>query len=172
MVINRTLTLKGLPGHFRRLATAIPTEVAKRIVPVAEQFSQQMKTKTFMDDVIDRGGYQRAWKARRLPLYLTSMTYNDVKDQRSGYGYSTIVELGRRAGARRPPITVIRNWIERRWGYSREEADKIAGAVATKIGRDGIRPRRVMTDGDAIFMAFKTMQVYMNMALEAALARP
>lgn len=171
MVITRNLTMKGLPAHFRRLSTAIPIEVAKRIVPVAEQFAQEMKSKTFLDDVIDKGNYQNAWKAKRLPLYLTSMTYNSVRDARTGYGYSTIVELGRRAGARRPPVRVIRDWIVRRWGYSVEEANKIAGAVATKIGRDGISPRRVMTDGPAIFMSYKTMQFYMNMALDAALAR-
>lgn len=172
MVVTRNLTMKGLPGHFRRLSKAVPLEVAKRIVPTAEHFAQQMKTKTFMDDVIDKGNYRNAWKSKRLPLYLTAMTYNAVRDQRTGYGYSTIVELGRRSGARRPPVTVIRDWIVRRWGYSVEEANKIAFAVATKIGRDGIRPRRVMTDGDAIFMAYKTMQFYMNLALEAALARP
>lgn len=54
--------------------------------------------------------------------------------------YEKFIESGRRAGAKQPPVDVIIKWMRRK-GIGGGNLNRIAFAIARKIGRDGIKAR-------------------------------
>jgi len=57
------------------------------------------------------------------------------------FDYMVVLDQGRRAGARQPPVDAIRPWLLRQQGRGRLRGAN-AYVIARAIGRRGIRPRR------------------------------
>ena len=82
---------------------------------------------------IDRGRYLRGWRIHRLGRFQWSLI-NVAK-------HAIYVEGGRRRGARRPPISAIQPWVQRKFGLNKKAAKGVAFAIANKIHRRGIRAK-------------------------------
>lgn len=71
--------------------------------------------------------------------------FRDVTlEVRAGATYSSVIEGGRRAGARMPPVAALVPWVRRKFGLSGRAARSAAFAVARKIHRRGIRAKNVL----------------------------
>lgn len=95
----------------------------------------EIQDQTRASDTVDTGRYLRSWK--------TQPTENGVVISNDS-PYAGIIELGRRAGSRMPPVQVIARWAQRRLGLSRREAEHAAWAIAKSIAVKGIAAKRVL----------------------------
>ncbi len=84
---------------------------------------------------VNTGNYVGRFVTRNIPNGI-SLT-NDAS-------YSGVIEGGRRAGARRPPLGVIQRWAMRKMGLSEEDAKQAAFPIASAIARRGLAARKVM----------------------------
>lgn len=84
---------------------------------------------------VNTGHYKRSWKAEALPD--GARVYNDAP-------YAAVIEHGRRAGGRGPPLAAIRDWAMRRLGLSPEQAARAAFPIARAIAARGLLPRQVL----------------------------
>ena len=55
--------------------------------------------------------------------------------------YAGVVELGRKAGSKRPPIAPLKNWLMKKKSLSSKEASRAAYGLSIHIGREGTRPQ-------------------------------
>ena len=83
------------------------------------------------------GTYKRSWRAG--PVRGGARVYNDRT-------YASVIELGRRPGAKMPPGNpdVIGHWARRRLGLTEREAKSVSFVIRRAIGRRGLLPRRVL----------------------------
>ena len=61
--------------------------------------------------------------------------------------YAIVMEKGRRAGARMPPVDAIRYWVTRKMGVTGKEADQLAYVIARSISRKGIKGQNMLEKG-------------------------
>lgn len=61
----------------------------------------------------------------------------DTTNRNSGYAF--YVEYGRRAG-KFPPLDEIRQWVYKKFGMERRDADRVGFVIARKIAEKGTRP--------------------------------
>lgn len=116
-----------------------------------------VKGKAREEKVMDTGEYMRAWSAAELPE--GAVLYN-------GRPYAPVIELGRRAGARMPPVAPLAAWVHRKLrpegGPAAEAA--IALAIARKIKARGIPGKLIMINSlgklaDALGEELRRIQV-------------
>jgi len=97
-----------------------------------------LKKRTKIAKKIDLGMLYEGWNSTimRSPDSVTATLLNDAP-------HHVFVEMGRRAGARMPPVAVIAAWCGRKLGDS-----TLGFIVARAIGRRGIPPTPLMTAKD------------------------
>ena len=61
--------------------------------------------------------------------------------------YGIVMEEGRRAGAKMPPVNAIKLWVVRKLGIPPEEADGVAFVIARSIAKKGIEGRHMFKEG-------------------------
>lgn len=61
--------------------------------------------------------------------------------------YAPVMEYGRTAGSRMPPVGPIALWAQRVLGLTEEEAQEVAWPMARAIARRGTKPRRFFRGG-------------------------
>ncbi len=61
--------------------------------------------------------------------------------------YPTVMELGRRPGAKMPPPSALERWVHLQLGVPNEEVMSVAFLVARAIARHGIKGRKFMKRG-------------------------
>lgn len=81
------------------------------------------------------GGYAARWFFEPIPNGIR--VFNKAP-------YASIIEFGRRAGARMPPPDALRKWVKDRFGVSAKEAKSIAFAVARSISEKGTPGKHVL----------------------------
>lgn len=86
-------------------------------------------------NAVNLGILKRGWKVEHGVD--VSLLYNTQL-------YASVVEYGRRAGSRMPPIQPIAEWARRRLGLSSKEARAAAFGIAASIKRRGIKGRFLM----------------------------
>lgn len=84
---------------------------------------------------VDTGNYLRSWKVK--PTDLGATLYNIAP-------YAGVIEWGRRAGRRAPPVQILATWVQRKLGLSRKEAQSAAFAISKAIAKRGLRARKVL----------------------------
>lgn len=91
---------------------------------------------------VDRAEYRRSWQTRST---------DDGAQVYSTSPYASVIEWGRRPGARMPPVKAIAAWVARKGLVSgRTQSDRegaaagLAFAIARKIARQGLPAKRVL----------------------------
>lgn len=87
---------------------------------------------------VNTAEYLRSWKWSALTI--GAMVFNAAV-------HAAIIEAGRRAGGRMPPLDLIARWAQRRLGLSEVEARRRAFLIARSIQARGLRARHVMGGG-------------------------
>lgn len=106
------------------------------------------------------GNYRQRWKAtltrtEGLPGALIS---NDTP-------YAGVIEYGRRAGARAPPVKVLEPWVRRKLGIPYKQARSVAYLISRAIKRRGLRPRYVLTSRATSFKLERAFKEEVTRAL-------
>lgn len=170
-----TVPFNKLPGLFNKYGrTAVATTnaglrqvvtKAKEIVAV-QTFEAPPASANGGVGAIDTGKYLRSWK-------VTKATINGIRGVliENSASYMAVIERGRGAGKRPPPIAVIASWAQRRLGLPYKEARRAAWPIAMAIGRRGLYARRVMTGNPAKNAYRKAMREIMGTALDTASIR-
>ena len=57
----------------------------------------------------------------------------------AGFFYGRVVRVGRRAGAKRPPVSALETWVQKKLGVPASRSRSVAFLVARKIGQKGIK---------------------------------
>jgi hypothetical protein len=94
---------------------------------------------------VDRGTYRRSFKVENLPTGVSFYNYSP---------HAGIIELGRRPGARMPPIEVIEAWVWRKFRVQLAQARREAGKVLGARKKDYAKQRVIL---DAESQAVKRM---------------
>lgn len=170
-----TVPIEQLPKMFRQYGVMMRSHTDARMMQVESRAKEIVKDQTENAPpasanggigAVDTRKYYRKWRVRRARLngsrgvLITNAAH-----------YMAVIELGRRAGSRMPPVDVIRQWAQRRLGLPYKEAKRAAWPIARAIGRRGLQARLVMTGDPAKREYFKTMQKYMGLALDEASLR-
>ena len=126
--------------YTAKVIQAVRTGAMTRAAPV---MLKTLELETIRRGIYDRGGFMESWSAKLVEGKSALRVSN-----RSVHGWN--VELGRKPGARQPPVRVggkLHMWVRRRLGISDYKmARKVAFFIARKIARRGIRPRKVLLD--------------------------
>lgn len=110
---------------------------------------------------VDTGGFLRSWR---------SVTTDTGVDLYNDAPHGAVVERGRRAGRKRPPISVIARWLMRRLGLGAREARTRAFAVANSIKRRGLIGRKIMKSAKQSLIDMAAEEI--RHELEVELSRP
>ncbi len=79
--------------------------------------------------IVDRRTYIQRFKARRTKT--GAVLLNDAP-------HASVIEFGRRPGARRPPLSAIIGWVRRKLGIRGKRGKAAAFLIARAIGRRGL----------------------------------
>lgn len=83
--------------------------------------------------------------------------------------HAAVVEYGRRADRKPPPTAPIALWAVRKLGLSPKEAESVAWAIAHKIGKKGIKPKKFFAR--ALRRIRARLDVNVRRALDSELAK-
>ena len=84
---------------------------------------------------VNLGVFYRGWRAARTEG--GAVIFNDTP-------YASVIERGRRPGARPPPSAVLIPWLRRKAHMTEAEAKRLAFVVARAIGRRGQEGRFIL----------------------------
>lgn len=137
-MVSRSMTLSHYAKvHLPRVERAVPVELGRAVYDNAKNFAVYMRDASLRDSLNYRGNYARAWKARRLRMYLTAETYNNVRNPRNGQSYAPIIEDGQPPGTR-PSARDIKPWVRDKLKVPPGQVDAVTFAVINAIYKRGI----------------------------------
>lgn len=152
--MNRTVTvgLPQLPELMRRLGVRSEAALSRgiqsaamRALPIMEQAVRTAPPANpsgkGVGGAVNTGSFLRSWKATTH----RTATSIGLLIQSVGMPYAGVIEYGRRAGSRMPPVEPIARWAQRRLGLPYKEAKQAAFAIRRSIKRRGLKPRHVLT---------------------------
>lgn len=111
---------------------------------------------------VDTGDYKRRWQFELLPR--GGRLYNS-------HPAADVIERGRRAGRKRPPIGAIEQWAKRRLHLSGARLKSAKFAIASAIGKRGLVGRRVLTNPGTVDAITRTVMTEVMSEVRAALRR-
>ena len=109
------------------------------------------------------GAFMRGWRAEMSSwdkLYLRNIA-----------PHSIFVEMGRRPGARQPPVMALIPWVRLVLGVPEERERSVAFAVARAIARRGIQARPVLMSEQTRARANRVVQQRLAADLSAEVAK-
>lgn len=136
------VTIKAEDVAKRRIAAGRKMRV--KVVKMQRDFGKYgvayYKQKTMDRGIFAFGKFYRGISYTQSKEYGASVTLVNKA------AHAVYVEMGRRAGARMPPVSALIPWVMKKFGVPYKQARGIAFAVAKKIARRGIRARKIMTN--------------------------
>lgn len=170
-----TVPFSSLPEMFRRYGAVAKRNTEGYLPRVVERVKHIVTVETAnasrasangSKGAVDTGHYLRNWK-------VADMTLAGIRGVliTNSAAYMAVIERGRTAGAKAPPVNVIASWAQRRLGLPYKEAQRAAWPIAMAIKRRGLYARRVMTGNPARNSYRKTMREVMGIALDEASIR-
>jgi len=146
---GETYSFDGMARYYREQARPVEeaVEVIRRTVKLrGPQRVQEVISALAPRAPVDRETYRRDWHADDIPT--GAAFYNSSP-------YASIIEWGRRIGAKAPPLKVIIDWVSRKKiagdpgathaARSRDsEVRSVAFLIARAIKRRGIKGRHVL----------------------------
>lgn len=146
-------------GHAKRVAAAVAA--VRRTVKVNGPRIVQASIDETSPAPVDRGTYRRSWRYDDLPN--GAQITNSVP-------YASVIEGGRRPGARQPPTEALVGWVKRKGlvkgrGKSADaEARGVAFIIARAIAKRGLPAKGVLK------RALERLRTEVEEAVRAALA--
>lgn len=145
-MISFKVTPENLPRLFRERHLERYKRVVKAIQDTVEEHGQRIAVQNTQAlgryAPINTHAYLEAWQTRKTET--GAVVFNDSP-------YASIIEKGRRRGARMPPVKVIAEWLDQKLrGRIRNRAKRlkqvrgIAFVVARAIGRRGLPAKHIM----------------------------
>lgn len=170
-----TVPFSSLPEMFRRYGAVAKRNTEGYLPRVVERVKHIVTVETAnapraspngRTGAVDTGNYLRSWQVNTATLggVRGVLITNLAK-------YMAVIERGRTAGAKAPPVSVIASWAQRRLGLPYKEARDAAWPIAMAIKRRGLYARRVMTGNPAKNSYRNTMREVMGIALDEASIR-
>jgi hypothetical protein len=140
LIIGVDVKLHDIPAADRRFALAVPGMQSRSALSAAHRSValMQLRARTApaanprgigQGGAVNTGNYLRRWRATRLPDG-NAAVYNSAV-------YAGVIEIGRRAGSRWPPITEIYNWLVRKFGIGGRTKDAKALRASLTHSDDG-----------------------------------
>ncbi len=121
-----------------RLGRAIRQEVFKNAMPAAgKQVRILLEQETIKRKIFHRKRFAKGWRMTVGEQSSSVRIYNKEP-------YASVIEYGRRPGARRPPVQALIPWVRDKMGLQGKAARGAAFAIARKIGQRGIKARPVL----------------------------
>lgn len=159
-----TVKVQIKPEDVAKRRLAASKKLKKTIAKQQEKFRRYgvayLRQKALEKNIWFKGRFFRGIQAdRRASLGLTIEFKNTAS-------HAIFVEMGRRKGARMPPISALIPWVRARFGVSLKQATRIAWGVAKNISKNGIKKRRIITSGHYQ----RHLRSVYNKACQAALA--
>lgn len=135
--------------RFGKLATTLNTDLDRDLDAAAPLLKAIMQAATMIAKpasprggrgAVATGAYLASWKAVRANQGGSKgiLISNDAK-------YMAVIENGRAARAKMPPLDKIAKWAQVRLGYGEAEAKRAAWPIARAIKARGLQARGVMT---------------------------
>lgn len=149
---SMTAGMRQLQSAMKRLGSKAKSAVEKGMTSAALRARVIMVEEAQAKRVMNTGYYVRAWKASKLPATYTVRVYNDSP-------YAAVVEKGRRAGARMPPVEPIARWAQRKFKLPYKIAKGIGFAIARNIQKRGIPGRNVLEDAKPKLQKMMTEEI-------------
>lgn len=142
--------------------SAPPTRYPSTSAPVKGSRSKLPAMPLVNNGAVASGRYLKSWKAKRMTMagVMGVLIYNSQP-------YAPNVEYGRFAGRRMPPVSAIRQWLQKKFSLPYRQAKRLAYPVAASIKKHGIPGRKILTaerTADALFF-------YLEEAVEKAIQR-
>jgi hypothetical protein len=106
---------------------------------------------------VNYGVFKRSWRSQKT-------SYGGVVYNLSPY--ADIIERGRRAGSRFPPLRIIAQWAQRRLGLSRQEAERAAYPIARAIAQRGLIGRKILENAEQDIISFALYEVNKELLAE------
>lgn len=132
--------VKDLRGKENQAVRAIRRAVQEHGPRLAAEVVDETKPRP-----VDRGTYRRSFRADDLPQGAALYNYAP---------HAGVIEDGRRAGARQPPVEVIEAWLRRKLRVAIKEGQvgpmsprawrSAAFVIARAIGRRGLPAHRIL----------------------------
>lgn len=141
---TQKVALEDLPSAIRNLVTRSREKAItaiRRSVRLYAPFFIAQAVDTLRPPPVDTGAFKRNWFYQDIDRGIR--VYNPLP-------YASVIEHGRRAGARQPPSNVLVEWVKRKGlvagvtGNREAAARGLAFVIARKIGREGLKPRPVL----------------------------
>lgn len=111
---------------------------------------------------VDTGDYKRRWQFELLPR--GGRLYND-------HPAADVIERGRRAGRKRPPVRAIEVWAKRKLHLSDTQLKSAKFAIANAIAKRGLTGRRVLTNPGTTDKVVRAVMEEVMHEVRAALRR-
>ena len=160
MASTARIDVSKLGGFLRKLGAEAKAAIKRGALSGALLGVVEMQRRTATVGAFDRGTYRRGWRARATANGAILM--NDAP-------HAPIVEDGRRAGARRPPLPVIERWAKRKLALTSAEAKDAAFPISMAIAKRGIPGKHVLRQ--AVPVLVKLVQLEVEREVRAAVKR-
>lgn len=139
--MGRKLTMRDWAAQQKKLADDFGKVVARGLHSGGMRAVLFLQNETSRLNIFDRGGYKRGWKYELVKNFHGVRIFNSSP-------YASVIEEGRRPGARQPPTSAILPWVRRKLGVRGKAANGVAFVVARAIGRDGIPGKHVLAGAE------------------------
>jgi len=159
------IPISGFARYEAKLGRSIRQEVfGKSMRSAGKLVREYLEAETLKRKIFHRKTFARSWRMVLGNVPSSVRVYNKTY-------YGSVIEYGRRAGARPPPSHVLVPWVRDKLGVRGKEARTVAFLVARKIGERGIKARPVVRDPKVQAKIQKIVTKSVQERLKAAIAR-
>lgn len=159
------IPISGFARYEKALGRAMRQAVFSNSMRTAgKQVREYLESETLKRQIFHRKNFVRGWRAVLGNPPSSTRVYNKMP-------YASVIEFGRRAGARRPPVDALVPWVRDKLGVRGKEVRSVAFLVARKIGVKGIKARPVIRDPKVQAKVSKIVTSVVNEKLREAIAR-
>lgn len=155
---------EAMPRRFREAALKGARSAGLRVVHlmVERTGTARPASPNGTAGAVDTGGFKMRW--RMFEIDGGARVLNE-------HPAAAVIDGGRRAGAKMPPIEPIARWAQRKLGKSYEEALAMAPNIARAIKLRGLWPRQILSGSEAQAQIEAILEQEVMASLDAALAR-
>jgi len=136
------IPIENFAAYEAELGREIRQQVFGKSMPQAGKAVRLLLEKVTIDrEIFFRKRFARSWRAVIGAQPSSVRVFNKQP-------YASVIEFGRRKGAKAPPVAALLPWVIGKLGIPRENARSVAFLIARKISERGIPARPILRDPD------------------------